>query len=100
HFTTDPPTRLPQVNSNAWVPLAYPVPPSVKRWLRGTEYQPVIHRLRLSASAYVPTNAEQTSFTQETLGVRWTCFPHVFRYSSQHSHFPCLHGSLVAAASV
>src|SRR5207244_7989430 len=57
-------------------------------------YQPVVHRLRLSASAYVPTNPEQISFTQEPLGIRRTCFSHVFRYSCQHSHFPCLHGWL------
>ena len=35
------------------------------------EYQPVVHRLRLSASAQVPTNPERTSLPQETLGIRW-----------------------------
>src|SRR5262249_49083896 len=36
----------------AWVPLASPVPPSVNSgWDVVQEYQPVVHRLRLSASA-------------------------------------------------
>src|SRR4029450_4535756 len=34
------------------------------------EYQPVGHRLRLSRSPYVPTDPEQTNFTQETLDTR------------------------------
>src|SRR5699024_3691487 len=33
-------------------------------------YQSVIHRLRLSASAYVPTNPERTSLPQLSLGFR------------------------------
>ena len=34
------------------------------------EFQPVIHRLRLSTSPYAPTYPEQISFTLETLDIR------------------------------
>src|SRR5699024_3869426 len=34
------------------------------------EYQPVVHRLRRSASPSVPTNPERTSLPQEILGIR------------------------------
>src|SRR5690606_40152242 len=51
------------------------------------EYQPVVHRLRLSASAWVPTNPERTSLPQETLVIRCMGFSPMFRYSYRHSHF-------------
>ena len=38
-------------STNATVRLAYRVPPSVEREVAVQEYQPVVHRLRLSASA-------------------------------------------------
>ena len=34
------------------------------------EYSPVLHRLRLSASAKAPTNPERINLPQETLGFR------------------------------
>src|SRR5699024_3492771 len=34
------------------------------------EYQPVVRRLRLSVSAYVPTNPERMSLPQESFGIR------------------------------
>src|SRR5690606_7298093 len=51
------------------------------------EYQPVVHRLRLSASTYGPTDPERTRLPQKTVGVMWTGFSPVFRYSYRHSHF-------------
>src|SRR5699024_4307815 len=50
------------------------------------EYQPVIHRLRLSASAYVPTNPEWTNLPQESLGFRCKRFSLFFRYFYPHSN--------------
>ena len=53
---------------------------------RVPEYQPVIHRLRLWASPYVPTYPGQSSLTQEPLVNRRTRFSRVYRYSCLHSH--------------
>src|SRR5699024_12839084 len=54
--------------------LRIPYPPASPRRSNGKEvvqeYLPVVHRLRLSASASVPTNPERTSLPQETLGFR------------------------------
>src|SRR6478735_7040693 len=50
------------------------------------EYQPVVHRLRLSASPYVPTYPGQISLTLEPLIIRRTGFSPVIRYSCLHSH--------------
>src|SRR6478735_4900796 len=50
------------------------------------EYQPVVHRLRLSASPYVPTYPGQISLTLEPLIIRRQCFSHCIRYSCLHSH--------------
>src|SRR6476620_9088434 len=55
------------------------------------EYQPVVHRLRLSAAPYVPTYPEQISLTLEPLIIRRTGFSPVFRYSCLHSHSCRLH---------
>src|SRR5699024_570324 len=57
------------------------------------KYQSVIHRLRLSASAYVQTSPEQTSLPQESLGFQCKTFSLFFRYSYRHSHFYTLHKS-------
>ena len=46
------------------------VPTSLKRCLVVQECQPVVHRLRLSASPMVPTSPERTNLPQETLGFR------------------------------
>src|SRR3954465_10564832 len=73
-------TRLPQDNHRLGsVPLPrHPIGHSGRDVVR--EYQPVGHRLRLSALAYVPTNPEQTNFTQQTLDNRWRGFsPHILR---------------------
>ena len=55
------------------------------------EYQPVVHRLRLSASPYVPTNPGQINLTLEPLDIRRTGFSPVIRYSCLHSHSYALH---------
>ena len=53
--------------------IPYPscVTPSVKQLALVQESLPVVHRLRLSASGWVPTNPERTSLPQETLDIRW-----------------------------
>src|SRR6476660_6834793 len=56
------------------------------------EYQPDVHRLRLSASPYVPTYPGQISLTLEPLVIRRTGFSPVIRYSCLHSHSCGLHG--------
>src|SRR5699024_1186269 len=55
------------------------------------EYQPVTHRLRLSASPYAPTNPGKISLTLEPLVIRRTGFSPVIRYSCLHSHSCTLH---------
>src|SRR6478735_741578 len=50
------------------------------------EYQPVVHRLRLSASPYVPTYPGQISLTLEPLIIRRRSFSLLIRYSCLHSH--------------
>src|SRR5690625_2159949 len=50
------------------------------------EYQPVVHRLRLSASPYVPTYPGRINLALEPLVIRRTGFSPVFRYSCLHSH--------------
>src|SRR5699024_4766456 len=57
------------------------------------EYQLVIHRLRLSASPYVPSYPCRISLALEPLVIRWTGFSPVFRYSCLHSHSRRLHHS-------
>ena len=67
------PTGRPQVTPDDHRPgfLNLPRPPSVITVDDVVqEYQPVLHRLRLSASAQAQTNPEQISFTQEPLGIR------------------------------
>ena len=71
--------------------LPYCVTPSLKRLKVVLEFQPVIHRLRLSAWAQVPTYPEWTSLPQESLGFRWVRFSLTFRYSCQHSLFCTVH---------
>ncbi len=56
------------------------------------EYQPVVHRLRLSASPSVPTYPGRMNLALEPLVFRRTCFSHVFRYSCLHSHSCGVHG--------
>src|SRR5690606_12182858 len=56
------------------------------------EYQPDVHRLRLSASPYVPTYPGQINLTLEPLVIRRTGFSPVFRYSCLHSHSCGVHG--------
>src|SRR5699024_9482697 len=55
------------------------------------EYQPVVHRLRLSASPYDPTNPGKISLTLEPVVIRRTCFSPVIRYSCLHSHSHTVH---------
>src|ERR1039457_2755924 len=55
------------------------------------EYQPVVHRLRLSASPYLPTYPGRISLPQEPLGLRRRGFSPLSRYSYQHSHSTALH---------
>ena len=56
------------------------------------EYQPVVHRLRLSASPWVPTYPGQISLTLEPLIIRRRSFSLLIRYSCLHSHSCGLHG--------
>ena len=51
------------------------------------EFQPVIHRLRLSPSPYAPTYPGKLSFTLETLDIRPLRFLLKSRYSFRHSLF-------------
>src|SRR5690625_3062140 len=55
------------------------------------EYQPVVHRLRLSASPYVPTYPGRINLALEPLVIRRTGFSPVFRYSCLHSHSCGIH---------
>src|SRR3954454_24075739 len=55
------------------------------------EYQPLVHRLRLSASPYVPTYPGQISLTLEPLIIRRRSFSLLIRYSCLHSHSCRLH---------
>src|SRR6478736_7883464 len=55
------------------------------------EYQPVVHRLRLSASPQVPTYPGQISLTLEPLVFRWRSFSLLIRYSCLHCHSCALH---------
>src|ERR1700744_4157085 len=59
---------------------------------RVREYQPVVHRLRLSASPSVPTYPGRISLPQEPLVNRRASFSLAFRYSCLHSHSCSLHG--------
>src|SRR3954468_25010359 len=58
------------------------------------EYQPVVHRLRLSASPSLPTYPGRISLPQEPLGFRRRGFSPLSRYSCLHSHSIPLHRSL------
>ena len=58
--------------------LPYCVTPSIKRFTPVQEFQPVVHRLRFSASASVPTYPETTIVAQEPLGFRWNGFSPFF----------------------
>src|SRR3954469_24833577 len=93
-FPISRPTQLSQVDHRLGSPSLPRPAIGDSGWDVVQEYQPVVHRLRLSASAYVPTKPEQISLTQDPLGIRRTSFSLVFRYSCQHSHFPTLHGWL------
>ena len=55
------------------------------------EYQPVIHRLRLSASPEVPTYPGRINLALEPLVIRRTGFSPVIRYSCLHSHSCAVH---------
>src|ERR1039458_3108162 len=55
------------------------------------EYQPVVHRLRLSASPELPTYPGRISLPQEPLGLRRRGFSPLSRYSYQDSHSNPLH---------
>src|SRR5450759_840871 len=55
------------------------------------EYQPVVHRLRLSASPSVPTYPGRISLPQEPLVIRRRGFSPLFRYSCLHSHSSGVH---------
>src|SRR5262249_49022257 len=59
---------------------------------RVREYQPVVHRLRLSASLWVPTPPGGISLPQEPLVIRRRGFSPLFRYSCLHSHSSGVHG--------
>src|SRR5215472_2085603 len=59
---------------------------------RVREYQPVVHRLRLSASPEVPTYPGRISLPQEPLVIRRRGFSPLFRYSCLHSHSSGVHG--------
>src|SRR5215472_72125 len=59
---------------------------------RVREYQPVVHRLRLSASPEVPTYPGRISLPQEPLVIRRRGFSPLFRYSCLHSHSSGIHG--------
>src|SRR5215472_10820248 len=59
---------------------------------RVREYQPVVHRLRLSASPEVPTYPGRISLPQEPLVIRLRGFSPLFRYSCLHSHSSGIHG--------
>src|ERR1041384_1652958 len=70
---------------------------SITRFIMGAftrvrEYQPVVHRLRLSASPSVPPYPGRISLAQEPLVIRRTSFSLVFRYSCLHSHSHSVHG--------
>ena len=58
--------------------LPYCVTPSIKRFTPVQEFQPVVHRLRFSASALVPTYPETTIVAQESLCFRWKGFSPFF----------------------
>src|ERR1039458_949624 len=58
------------------------------------EYQPVVHRLRLSASPELPIYPGRISLPQEPLGLRRRGFSPLSRYSYQHSHSTTLHVGL------
>ena len=66
--------------SNSWHILSFSVTPSIITIVVVLEYQPIVHRLRLSASPQVPTNPEKTNFTQETLDIRPVGFSPTSRY--------------------
>src|SRR5436305_14829497 len=55
------------------------------------EYQPVVHRLRLTASPSLPTYHGRISLPQEPLGFRRRGFSPLSRYSCQHSYSTTLH---------
>src|SRR3954465_1654574 len=59
---------------------------------RVREYQPVVHRLRLSASPSVPTHPGRISLAQEPLVFRRGRFSLPSRYSCLHSHSRGVHG--------
>jgi hypothetical protein len=70
---------------------------SITRFVMGAvlpvrEYQPVVHRLRLSASPKVPTYPGRISLAQEPLVIRRGSFSLPFRYSCLHSHSCAVHG--------
>src|SRR5215207_3567134 len=66
---------------------------SVGAYRRVREYQPVVHRLRLSASPEVPTYPGRLSLPQEPLVIRRSSFSLLIRYSCLHSHSCSLHNS-------
>ena len=64
---------------------------SVGAYQRVREYQPVVHRLRLSASPLVTTYPGRISLPQEPLVIRRSSFSLLMRYSCLHSHSHGLH---------
>src|SRR3954469_5168156 len=55
------------------------------------EYQPVVHRVRISASPQLPTYPGRISLPQEPLGFRRRGFSPLSRYSCLHSHSITVH---------
>ena len=58
--------------------MPFCVAPSLKRLYPVQEFQPVVHRLCVSASAQVPTYPETTIVAQEPSGFRWKGFSPFF----------------------
>ena len=84
-FLPDPLHACPRTTS-AWVPLTYPVPPSVERSLRGTGISTSCPSAFASTYALGPTNPKRINLASETLDFRCACFSQAIRYSYRHSH--------------
>ena len=70
------PAFMLKLKSTNQLRLAFFVIPSVKQVVQ--EYQPVVHRLRFSASPQDPTNPERTNLPLETFGFRRMGFSPIF----------------------
>ena len=100
HFTIGPPTRLPQVNQRLGS-RSLPRPPigqTVTTWYRN------INRLSIAYACRPRLRSRLTLSRLALLRKPWVFGGRVSHSSfvthARHSHFPCLHGWLVAAASV